>query len=38
MKEPNIDAMFDEIQKCGEPCKNIETWTELGIGEHIVSG
>jgi hypothetical protein len=27
-KEPNIDAIFHEIQKCGEPCKNIETWTE----------
>jgi hypothetical protein len=27
-REPNIDAIFHEIQKCGEPCKNIETWTE----------
>jgi len=27
-KEPAIDAIFHEIQKCGEVCKNIETWTE----------
>jgi hypothetical protein len=27
-REPNIDTIFHEIQKCGEPCKNIETWRE----------
>ncbi|HEV2119250.1 MAG TPA: hypothetical protein VGS11_03945 [Candidatus Bathyarchaeia archaeon] len=26
--EPVIDAIFHEIQKCGDPCKNIEKWTE----------
>jgi len=27
-KEPTIDAIFHEIQKCGDPCHNIEKWTE----------
>jgi hypothetical protein len=27
-KEPSIDAIFHEIQKCGEPCKNVQTATE----------
>jgi|SRR6267143_6157296 hypothetical protein len=27
-KEPTIDAIFHEIQKCGEPCQNIERATE----------
>ena len=26
--EPNIDAIFDEIQKCGEPCAGIVQATE----------
>jgi len=27
-KEPTIDAIFHEIQKCGDPCHNVEEWTE----------
>jgi len=27
-KEPTIEAIFHEIQKCGDPCHNIEKWTE----------
>src|SRR2546422_11343923 len=27
-KEPTIDAIFHEIQRCGDPCQNIEEYTE----------
>ena len=27
-KEPQIDAIFDEIRKCGDPCKNVATASE----------
>jgi|SRR2546425_378648 len=27
-REPTIDAIFHEIQKCGEPCQSIEEATE----------
>jgi len=27
-KEPVIDLIFDEVEKCGEPCKDIELETE----------
>src|SRR5437867_11561326 len=27
-REPTIDAIFHEIQKCGDPCQNIEKSTE----------
>ncbi|TMI16434.1 hypothetical protein E6H35_00105 [Candidatus Bathyarchaeota archaeon] len=27
-KEPTIDAIFHEIQRCGDPCRYIEEYTE----------
>jgi len=27
-KEPTIDAIFDEVARCGEPCRNIVMATE----------
>src|SRR3989449_9805660 len=27
-KEPTIDAIFHEIQKCGDLCQSIQEWTE----------
>jgi hypothetical protein len=27
-KEPTIDAIFHEVTRCGEPCRNIEMATE----------
>jgi len=27
-KEPVIDAIFQEVSRCGEPCRNIEIATE----------
>jgi hypothetical protein len=27
-KEPTIDAIFDEVRKCGDPCRNIAWGTE----------
>ncbi|SRR5712692_94446 len=27
-KEPTIDAIFHEVTKCGEPCRNIQMATE----------
>jgi len=27
-KEPGIDDIFDEVEKCGEPCKEILLFTE----------
>ena len=27
-KEPTIDAIFREVTRCGEPCRNVEMATE----------
>jgi len=27
-REPTIDAIFHEIQKCGDLCQSIQDWTE----------